>query len=163
MSRFLFALALLSTATAGDAPKPASGRPGGDVPVGEHRVVTPDQLAWKDGPAQIPGARMAVLEGDPNRSGLFTMRLRLPAGTKIPPHWHPADEHVTVVSGEVWMATGDTFDPEKGHAMTAGSFAFMPARTHHYAWARTESVVQLHGMGPWQMYFVEPTSVRPTQ
>ena len=54
------------------------------------------ELKWGPAPAIFPaGAKMAVLQGDPGKPGLFTVRLDMPDGYRIPPHWHPADEHIT--------------------------------------------------------------------
>jgi quercetin dioxygenase-like cupin family protein len=117
--------------------------------------VTPGEISWEAGPPSLPAGAMAVvIEGDPKNSGLFTMRLKLPADYKLPPHWHPADEHVTVVSGKFNMGMGDKFDLNKAHALPAGSFAVMPAKTHHFAFTKEETVVQLHGMGPWEITYV---------
>lgn len=122
-----------------------------------HVMITPDELKWADGPPSLPpGAKFAVLEGDPKNPGTFTMRLKLPADFKIPAHWHPADEHVTVLSGTFNMGVGDQLDPAKGKALPVGSFALMPARTHHFAWTKEETIIQLHGIGPWGINYVNP-------
>ena len=97
-----------------------------------------------------------MLEGNPAQEGPFTMRLRLPDGFQIQPHWHPAIEHVTVISGTFNLGTGERFDKSSGHALGAGSFAFMPPAMRHYAWATGETVLQVHGMGPWRINYVNP-------
>jgi hypothetical protein len=123
----------------------------------DHIMVSPDNLIWSEGPGSIPpGAKFTVIEGDPSAPGLFTMRLWLPAGFKIAAHWHPADEHVTVISGTFLMGLGDTFETEKLNPLTTGSFAVMAAKTRHFAMAREETVVQLHGIGPWGINYVNP-------
>ncbi len=123
----------------------------------DHIMIAPDNLKWADGPASIPpGAKFAVIEGDPKLEGLFTMRLLLPAGFKIAAHWHPADEHVTVISGTFMMGLGDKFEMEKLNPLTAGSFAVMAAKTKHFAMAKEETIVQLHGVGPWGINYVNP-------
>lgn len=122
-----------------------------------HVMVSPADMKWADGPGSLPpGARFAVIEGDPKNPGLFTMRLKLPASYRIPAHWHPADEHVTVISGTFHMGLGDKLDATKGHALGAGSFAVMPAKTNHYAFTNEETVIQLHGVGPWGINYVNP-------
>lgn len=127
-------------------------------PMAVHVLVTPQELMWGPGPTSLPsGAQAAVLEGDPKQAGLFTMRIRLPANYRIAPHWHPADEHVTVISGTFNMGMGDEFDEAKGTTLPAGSFAVMPATMHHFAWTSEETIVQLHGMGPWQINYLNPT------
>jgi quercetin dioxygenase-like cupin family protein len=123
----------------------------------EHRVFAPGDIQWQPGPASLPtGAKLAVLEGDPAKEGIFTMRISAPAGYKIPPHWHPAFEHVTTISGTFNMGRGETFDKTKGHAVPAGGFAWMAPGIRHFAWVDVETVVQVHGMGPWQLYYVNP-------
>ena len=114
-------------------------------------------IKWGPAPAVFPaGAQMAVLQGDPSGTGLFTVRLRLPNGYKIPPHTHPTDEHVTVVSGSFSVGMGKTFDPSKMMALSAGGFATAPANEAHYAVAKGATVVQVHAMGPFAMTYVNP-------
>ena len=86
----------------------------------------------------------------------FTFRLKLPADYKIPAHWHPAIEHVTVISGTFNMGTGDKLDATKTKALSAGSVAIMPPKTNHFAWTKEETVVQVHGVGPWGITYVDP-------
>ncbi len=122
-----------------------------------HVMLTPGALKWADGPPSLAaGSKAAVIEGDPRNAGLFTMRLKLPADYKIPPHWHPADEHVTVISGTFNVGLGDRFDASKGNALPVGSFAVMPAKTNHFAFTKEETVIQLHGMGRWGITSVNP-------
>lgn len=123
----------------------------------QHGSTLPGAIQWVPGPPSLPaGARMAVLEGDPTQEGIFTMRLSAPNGYKIPPHWHPAFEHVTVLTGTFHMGMGDTFDKAKGHALTAGAFGWMAPGVRHFAWTEGDTVIQVHGMGPWQLYYVNP-------
>jgi quercetin dioxygenase-like cupin family protein len=91
------------------------------------------------------------------------MRLKLPANYRIPAHWHPADEHVTVISGTFNMGTGDVLDTTTGKTLPAGSFALMPAQMHHFAWTSEETVLQLHGVGPWQIHYINPADDPRTQ
>ena len=114
-------------------------------------------LQWKDGPPSLPpGAKIALLEGDPTTDGFFTMRLLLPDGYKIPPHTHPKVEHVTVISGTFNLGMGDNFDARSGHEMPAGTFGFWPAGMKHFAWTKGETTIQLHGIGPWTINYVKP-------
>ena len=143
-----------STAPAATAAAPAVPSA---VPATGHAMYLPGDLKWSDAPASLPkGAKLAVLHGDPNAPGIFAMRLSLPAGYKVPPHWHPADEHVTVISGEFYMGMGDTWDEAKGHAMPVGAITIMPKGTRHFAWTKVETVVQLHAIGPWGINYVNP-------
>ena len=123
----------------------------------QHVLVTPGDLQWQDGPASLPaGVQMAVVEGDPKQAGLFTMRLKMPADYHIPAHWHPVDEHVTVITGTFNIGMGDVLDTAKGTTLPAGSFAVMLAKVNHFAWTTTETVIQLHGVGPWGIHYVNP-------
>lgn len=122
-----------------------------------HNAFTPDSVPYGPAPAFLqPGAQLAVLEGDPTASsGDFTIRLKLPAGYKIAPHWHPTRENVTVISGTFKVGMGDKFDESKMNAFPAGSFAYLDPDMHHYALASGgEVIVQVHGMSPVQFNYV---------
>jgi hypothetical protein len=120
-----------------------------------HIMVTPSTVTWGPGPASIPaGAQAAVLEGDPTKPGPFTLRLKLPDGYRIAPHYHPADERVTVIQGTFGMGMGEKFDQAAGRELAAGSFAVMPTGTRHFVWTKGETIVQLHGIGPWGLTYV---------
>jgi len=120
-------------------------------------INTPDKIQWKAGPPALPsGASAAILEGDPQKEGPFTMRLRFPDGYKIAPHTHPKIEHVTVISGTFNLGTGEVFDQAASQAMPAGTFGFWPAGMKHFAWAKGETIVQVHGVGPWGIEYVNP-------
>lgn len=122
-----------------------------------HVLITPADLEWADAPPSVPsGAKLALLEGDPKNSGQFTMRIKFPAGYKIPPHWHSADEHATVLSGALYFGVGDKFDSAEGKKLTAGGFSLMPAKTNHFAWTDEETIIQVHGIGPWTVNYVNP-------
>ena len=123
---------------------------------GRNAVVVPAGKA-KFGPAPdiLPkGAKLAVLEGDPMKAGTYTMRLSMPGGYTIPPHTHPADEHVTVVSGTFLVGMGGKLDASKFTALPAGSFGMLPPGMQHFARAKGETVIQLHGAGPWSLTYV---------
>jgi quercetin dioxygenase-like cupin family protein len=123
----------------------------------EHHAYTSETMTWVDAPPSMPkGSKMAVLQGDPVAPGLFTIRVRVPAGYRVAPHFHPADEHLTVISGELIMALGDRFDESKEHTLPPGAFSIMPKGVHHYAWTRKESEYQIHGVGPWGITYVNP-------
>jgi quercetin dioxygenase-like cupin family protein len=118
-------------------------------------VITPPDLQWGPAPAILPaGARLAVLEGDPSKAGPFTMRLEMPAGYRIPPHFHQVDEHVTVISGAFQVGMGDTFDASKLTTLLPGAFGVIPPGMRHFARADKASVIQLHGVGPWDLTYV---------
>lgn len=123
---------------------------------GKHLMVLPAELEWADVPSLPPGAKIAVIEGPMNGAVPFTARLKLPAGYEIPAHWHPAIEHVTVLSGTFHMGAGDRLDRSRTKALGPGAAAIMQVGTRHFAWTSEETVVQLHGVGPWGVNFVNP-------
>jgi len=119
-----------------------------------HTVSLPDSLKWVE-PAALPRASMAIVQGNPGKDGLFVYRLRMPAGYRIPPHLHRASENVTVLSGVFFIGLGEKFDQGKGQQLPAGGFASVPPNHPHYAWVGgAETVVQVHGMGPTDLRFV---------
>jgi len=146
MAIFIAAIGLLVAAE----PSP------GQVP--GHVQVLPTEIKWGDPPPVFEkGATFAVLSGDPGKPGLFTVRLRMPAGYKIAPHWHPTDEHVTVVSGTFAIGMGDKIDKAAAKPMPAGGYTLLPAEMHHYAIAITDAIVQVHGTGPFTLTYVNPS------
>ena len=136
------------------------GSPGfvaADHPAKDHAVVTPDAMKWADGPASLPpGAKMAVLEGDPSKAGPFVLRVRLPDGMKILPHTHPKDERVTVLAGTLYLGTGKKFDSKAAKEMPAGSYGRTGAGMAHFGFVKGETVLQLHGEGPWAIVYLNP-------
>jgi ketosteroid isomerase-like protein len=122
-----------------------------------HVIVAPGSIAWADGPPSLPpGGKMAVLAGDPSKPGPFVLRAQVPAGYKVPPHWHPTDENLTIVSGTVALGMGDTWDESKMQTVEAGGVAVLPANMRHSFMARTASTFQVHGMGPFAVNYVNP-------
>ena len=114
-------------------------------------------ITWGPAPAVFPaGTKMAVLQGDPSKDAMFTVRLLLPAGTRIAPHYHPTDELVTVISGTFVVGMGDSIDVAKALVLPAGSFITAGANMHHYAIARGRTVVQVSAMGPFALTYVRP-------
>jgi quercetin dioxygenase-like cupin family protein len=121
-----------------------------------HTVAMPETLKWVE-PATLPGARLAVLQGDPSKEGLFVYRLKMPAGYQIPPHFHKASENVTVLSGAFSVGVGEKFDQRSGQELPAGGFVSIPPNHPHFAWAGgQETVVQVHGVGATDLTFVNP-------
>ncbi len=123
-----------------------------------HNAFTPDSVPYGPVPAFIPpGAQIAVLEGNPAATtGDFTIRLKMPDGYIIPPHWHPNRENVTVLSGTLEVGMGDKFDESKMSPFPAGSFAYLDPDMHHYVKAKGPAVVQVHGMSPVAFNYVDP-------
>lgn len=122
-----------------------------------HVLWTPAQAKWGDPPPVFEkGASFLVVSGDPGKSGLFVVRLKMPAGYKIAPHWHPTDEHVTVLSGTFALGMGEKFDQAAMKELPAGGYALLPAEMRHFAMAKTEATVQVHGQGPFVLTYVNP-------
>jgi quercetin dioxygenase-like cupin family protein len=121
-----------------------------------HTIAMPEALKWVE-PPLLPGARLAVLQGDPSKEGLFAYRLKMPAEYRIPPHFHKASENVTVLSGTFFIGMGEKFDRGAGQALPAGGFVSIPPNHAHFAWAGSqETIVQVHGFGPTDLRFVNP-------
>lgn len=111
-----------------------------------------DQIPWVAAPPSLPaGAQVAVLEGDPKSTGWFTMRVRLPAGAQLLPHWHPNVERVTVISGSIGLGLGERFDPAQLQLFKAGSYYVTPPGVAHFASTFEDAVLQVTTQGPWEL------------
>jgi quercetin dioxygenase-like cupin family protein len=99
---------------------------------------------------------MAVISGDPSKPGPFTVRVQLPAGYRIPPHWHSTDEHLTVLSGTLGLGMGENFDDKGLQNLTTGAYVALPATMRHYVMARTPTTIQVHSTGPFDVTYVNP-------
>ena len=136
----------------------AAGALAGPVLAAEmHKVVKPDAIQWGPAPPQLPkGAQVAVLAGDPGKAGLYIIRAKMPDGYSIPAHWHKKAENVTVISGTFNVGMGDKLDKAKGEALGAGGFFLASPKMRHYAWASGETVVEVSGIGPFDITYVDP-------
>ena len=122
-----------------------------------HVLVTAADLKWGEPPPVFEkSASFTVVSGDPGKAGLYVVRLKMPAGYTIAPHWHPTDEHVTVLSGTLALGMGDTFHKVAMKDLTAGSYALLPAGMRHFAMAKTETTIQVEGPGPFALTYVKP-------
>ena len=122
-----------------------------------HVVAIPDKIQWGPAPASLPpGAQAAVLDGDPGKAGLFVVRLKFPDGFRIPPHWHPTDEHVVVIAGTLMAGMGSKADDAAMQALTTGSYVKMPRKMNHYVRAKGDTIVQITAMGPFEVTYVDP-------
>jgi hypothetical protein len=123
-----------------------------------HVTVSPDDVKW--GPASPklpPGAQFAILVGDPSKPGApYVFRAKLPDGYSVLPHWHPMDENVTVISGTFMLGFGERLDKDATSALTAGSYALLPAKMPHYNVMKGETILQFHGIGPYDIQYVNP-------
>jgi quercetin dioxygenase-like cupin family protein len=138
-------VAIVGVAVAQDAKAPA------------HILLTAAEAKWGPPPPVFEqNASFTVLSGDPGKAGLFVVRLKMPAGYKVAPHWHPTDEHVTVLSGTFALGMGEKFAEAGMKDLPAGGYALMPAEMRHYAMAKTAATVQVDGMGPFALTYVNP-------
>lgn len=121
---------------------------------GDGGLLDPSEIIWEPLTTICGGAMIARLDGDRSKAMPFTIRLKLFAGSKIPPHWHQIVEHFTVISGTFLLGHGDKFEESKLRPLPPGSFATMPAGHRHHAMVKEETVVQIHGVGPWSISYV---------
>lgn len=122
-----------------------------------HTVVPADAVKWGPAPPSLPpGAQAAVLMGNPAKEGPFVIRLKFPAGFVVPPHRHTKDELLTVIAGKFAVASGEKLDRESLSPLVPASFVHLPAGMPHYAWAEVESVVQINGVGPFDVSYIDP-------
>jgi len=124
----------------------------------KHIMIDASELKWGPAPAGLPpGAEVAILDGDPSKPGVpFAMRVKLPDGYSVQPHWHPTNENLVILSGTLAMGLGDQFDESSMHALTAGGYSKMPRKTNHYVMARGETTFQVYGAGPFAITYVNP-------
>jgi quercetin dioxygenase-like cupin family protein len=124
----------------------------------QHVMVQPDDLKWASAPPVLPkGAHIVVLYGDPDKAEPFVFRLRFPAGYKVAAHIHPNDYDLTVLSGTMYLGMGDKFDAARGDGLKAGGYLHLPKNTHHYEWSTEDTVIQLSGIGPVGMTYLDPS------
>jgi hypothetical protein len=123
---------------------------------GDLITVMPADLKWTDETSMPPAAKVAVVEGQQTKQPHYTLLIKFPAEYKLPAHWHPAIERLTVISGTFNLGTGDKFDTEKTKALTPGSIAIIQPLTNHFAWTSEETVIQLHGVGHQDIHYVNP-------
>ncbi len=124
-----------------------------------HKIVHFGDLKWTP---IIKGCDLAPVAGDPNAEGApFVLRIRCTDGTKIPAHWHPTDENLTVLKGTFLVGMGESFDENKLQTMNVGNFVSMPKEMRHFAMNKGETIVQLHGSGPFKVNWVNPSDVQP--
>jgi quercetin dioxygenase-like cupin family protein len=120
-------------------------------------IVAPSEIKWGPAPPVMrAGVQSVVLYGDPSKKGLFVMRLKFPKGYKLPPHFHPVDELVEIISGLSKFGMGEKADPSKTKALPPGSFFHMPPGMPHYAFFEEETVIQINTIGPWGVTYVNP-------
>jgi hypothetical protein len=119
-------------------------------------IVVPDKIEWRDVSVLPPGAKFAVLEGDPTKDVPFVIRIRMPDKYKVPAHTHPKTERVTAMSGTFHIVMGEKLDKANARKMPSGSYGYWAAGMKHMVWAEGETVVQVHGTGPWSINYLNP-------
>ncbi|MGH9603938.1 MAG: cupin domain-containing protein [Terriglobales bacterium] len=145
---------LYATAIVYEGGQGAGGAPAGKPAAAAHFTAEASGLQWTP---LFLGLERAVVSGDPAKPGVpFVMRLRASKGAQVPAHYHPVDENVTVLAGRLRLGKGDKYDAKALHAMTAGSYSFMPANMRHFGRFAPGTVVQIHGVGPFTITFVNP-------
>jgi quercetin dioxygenase-like cupin family protein len=122
-----------------------------------HTVVQADAVKWGPAPPSLPpGAQAAALLGHPSKEGPFVLRLKFPGGFVVPPHRHSKDELVTVIAGKFMIASGEKLDRKAFEKLSAGGFVHLPAGMPHYASADGETIVQINGVGPFDVIYIDP-------
>jgi mannose-6-phosphate isomerase-like protein (cupin superfamily) len=145
----LLSLLLMPVSTCMDGPRPTARR----APA-RHVVVAPEQLVWKP---LLPGTEMAVVSGDPDKKGgMYVIRIRTQGEVMVPPHWHPTEEHVTVLEGSFRMAHGDKYDAAKLIELKAGGHSVVPAKMPHFGFHRAGNVIEVFGEAPFVINWVNP-------
>lgn len=124
-----------------------------------HKIVRFGDLKWTP---IMKGCELAPVSGDPNAEGTpFVLRIRCADGAKVPPHWHPTDENLTVLKGTFLVGMGETFDETKLSPMNVANFTTVPKEMRHFAMCKGETIVQVHGAGPFKVNWVNPAEVVP--
>ena len=124
-----------------------------------HKIVHFGDLKWTP---IIKGCDLAPVSGDANAEGApFVLRIRCADGIKLPAHWHSTDEHLTVLKGTFLVGMGESFDEAKLQTMNVGNFLTMPKEMRHFGLCKGETIVQVHGAGPFKVNWVNPSEVQP--
>jgi hypothetical protein len=125
-----------------------------DAGSGKAITINAKELKWGEAPPEIPkGAKISVLFGDPMKAGPYTLRLKVPDGYKIKPHWHSKDEQLTVLTGMMVLHMGDTMTADP-HRLAVGAYHFLPGKVHHAAEAKGATIVQISGEGPFDIHYL---------
>ena len=154
MKTFSTMLALVSLAATAALAADAAKKP--EAAKADALSINADEVKWGEAPPDLPkGAQMAVLHGDPSKKAPFTLRIKMPDAYKIPPHWHTRDEQLTILSGNFILHMGDTMDAPST-SLAAGGFHFLPGKMHHAAETNGETILQLDGIGPFDIHYLDP-------
>jgi quercetin dioxygenase-like cupin family protein len=135
---------------------PAAAKKAAHAPA-KKAAAAPAELKWMDGPPGLPaGATFAVKKGNPEGKGAFTIGIRMPAGYSVPPHWHPSDEHVTLVSGKLAYGMSDRMNRTAATGLSAGASVVMKAKEHHWVMSADGAEVEVSAVGPFKIAYVNP-------
>lgn len=140
------ALLLAATSSVAETPYRGDG----------HMMLTPSEMTWGPIASMAAPAQISVIEGDLGAAVPFTVRLTLPADYEVLPHVHPAYERVTVISGTFHFAHGEEFDRSATTELPAGSVAIMAPGEPMFGYVSEDTVIQLHGTGPWGIEYIRP-------
>lgn len=123
----------------------------------KHIMLNESDLQWGGAPPVLPAsAKLTVLQGDPSKEEPFVVRLEFPADYKIPAHWHPTTENVTVLRGNLYLGAGQKLDETNATVINTGGFASLPAKSAHFAFTKEGCTVQIHAMGPFVINYINP-------
>ena len=151
-------LALLAGCAASQASPscPGVGTAEAAFPEGESQLVQrADAITWVPCPPSLPApCEMAVLEGDPKKEMLFTVRFRTSSAFEMKPHWHPRNERVTILEGRVGVGFGDQVDRDSVTWFGPGDYYVNAQEAHHYVLTDGPAILQITGIGPWKANFL---------
>lgn len=126
-----------------------SQQPGSAQQTDQHRVVPLRNFSLEQ--------RFETVSGDPTKSGaLYVIRIHSEPGYIVMPHTHPEDENIVVVKGSWALGMGDRFNRKALDAMDVGTYGFVPKKMAHFAWSKTDAIIQVHGIGPFLTEWVHP-------
>jgi hypothetical protein len=128
------------------------------IAAGAEDSAGPGALQWGRQPPGLPvGGRAAVVRGDPSKTGPFTIRLDLPNGYQVPPHWHPTSERIRVLEGTFLVGDGRTWSNKSLRPLRAGQETTVAARHPHYVEAKGRTMVEIRSTGPFEITYVKST------
>ena len=157
--QMVFALAGVAAVMGAELAVSAVGQAKKEPAAPSHAIVHYGDLKWTP---IIKNMDLAVVSGDPSAAGgFYVVRLRCTDGAKVSAHWHPEDENVTVLKGMFLVGMGETYDEAKLKTMNTGNFTTVPKEMRHYGACRGDTIVQVHGVGPFQVNWVNPADVIP--
>lgn len=151
MPFFTRATALIAGVSFGLAALPVAHSEGEDMQVIMNTAFVsadPDNVKWEMNKTVPYGMQTVMVYGDPSLPGPFIFRAKFPSGYKLPPHRHPDERTVTILKGTYWSGVGERYNPMTMNEFQPGAFYVTKANVPHYAWARTEVIIQETGMGP---------------